>query len=364
MRYRENRRTGDRVSEIGLGTAYLYEAGADEAVRALTRARELGINYFDLAAGDGAMFPMFGEAFAGVRDGVIYQIHFGADYSKGTYGWSLDLDTVKRSVDRQLRDLKTDYINYGFIHCQDELKDWETYRKNGVFDYLMSLKDEGVVRHVGLSSHTPSVILEILKTDVVDMLMFSINPAYEYNRGEYAFGAVDERAAVYAECEKRGVGISVMKPFSGGQLLDEKTSPFGVALTPYQCIRYALDRPGVLTVLPGAANTEEVERLAAYCDATDEETDYSVVGTFAPPEAEGKCVYCNHCAPCPMGIDIGLVNKYFDLAKIGDSLAADHYAKLGVTASSCVSCGHCDSRCPFSVAQSERMTEIAEYFGK
>ena len=364
MLYRINQRTGDRISEIGLGSAYLFEAGMKEGVHALETAVEGGINFFDLAAGDGAAFPIYGEALRAVREKVLFQIHFGADYSKGTYGWSLDLETVKRSVERQLRELHTDYIDYGFIHCQDELSDWETYQANGVLDHLRSMKDAGVVRHIGLSSHTPQVIQKILDTGLVDMLMFSVNPAYDYQQGEYAFGGVDERAAVYARCEKDGVGISVMKPFSGGQLLDAKTSPFGVALTPFQCIRYALDKPGVLTVLPGAANAKEIETLLSYYDKTPEELDYSVIGSYSPRDAVGKCVYCNHCKPCPVGLEIGLINKYYDLARVCDALAAEHYRSLEKTAADCVSCGHCDARCPFGVKQSERMREIRAYFGK
>ena len=328
MNYRINRKTGDRISEIGIGSAYMFGAGIDEAVRALRRAVEGGINYFDLAAGDGATFPIWGEALSEIRKSLHYQIHFGADYTAGTYGWSLDLETIKRSVDKQLKELRTDYIDYGFIHCQDEASDWETYLKNGVYDYILSLKKAGVVRHVGLSSHTPAVIGRIMDDAEIDMLMFSVNPAYDYGQGEYANGTVDERAVVYRRCESEGVGISVMKPFSGGQLLDEKQSPFGQALTPYQCIRYCLDKPGVLTVLPGAKSVSEVESLIAYYDQPEEALDYSVIGTFAPPEAGGKCVYCNHCKPCPMGIDVGLVNKYYDLARAGDAMAAEHYRTL------------------------------------
>ena len=361
MNYRINRKTGDRISEIGIGSAYMFGVGMDEAVRALRRAVEGGINYFDLAAGDGATFPIWGEALSEIRKSLYYQIHFGADYTAGTYGWSLDLETIKRSVDKQLKELRTDYIDYGFIHCQDEASDWETYLKNGVYDYILSLKKADVVRHVGLSSHTPAVIMRIMDDAEIDMLMFSVNPAYDYGQGEYANGTVDERAAVYRRCESEGVGISVMKPFSGGQLLDEKQSPFGQALTPYQCIRYCLDKPGVLTVLPGAKSVSEVESLIAYYDQPEEALDYSVIGTFAPPEAGGKCVYCNHCKPCPMGIDVGLVNKYYDLARAGDAMAAEHYRTLEKNASDCVGCGHCDSRCPFSVKQSERMAQIREY---
>ena len=362
MQYRTNRRTGDKISEIGMGTAYVVEADKKEAVRTVRRAYEGGINYFDLAAGDGTAFATFGEALADVRDEVMYQIHFGADYSKVTYGWTLNLDAVKRSVDKQLHDLKTDYINYGFIHCQDESKDWEKYQKNGILKYLLDMRDQGVVKHIGASSHTPSVIQEILDTDLIDMLMFSVNPAYDYNHGDYAFGGVDERADVYKRCEKLGVGISVMKPFSGGQLLSAKTSPFGKALTQYQCIKYALDKPGILTVLSGAQSVEEIDFLLKYYDQSEADLDYSIIGTFAPPEASGKCVYCNHCEPCPVGIDIGAVNKFYDLAKIGDDMAREHYLALEKNAADCISCGHCNSRCPFSVDQISRMQEIKDYF--
>ena len=364
MNYRMNKRTGDRISEIGMGTAYIVEAKPDEAIRTVRRAYEGGINYFDLAAADGTAFTTFGEALSDVRDQVMYQIHFGADYSKITYGWTLDLDTVKRSVDAQLKALKTDYINYGFIHCQDESSDWKTYQENGVLEYLLSMKKQGVVKHIGASSHTPSVIQEILDTGLIDMLMFSVNPAYDYQHGEYAYGGVDERSEVYRRCEKEGVGISCMKPFSGGQLLSAKTSPFGQALSQYQCIRYALDKPGVLTVLPGAKSVEEIDCLLRYYEQTEAALDYSVIGTFAPPEANGKCVYCNHCAPCPAGLDIGMINKFYDLAKIGDEMAREHYTALDRTASECISCGHCSSRCPFSVDQMGRMQTISEYFGR
>ncbi|MBO6307860.1 MAG: aldo/keto reductase [Oribacterium sp.] len=363
MKYRINRRTGDKISEIGIGTAYIYEADFNTAVRIIRKAYEGGINYYDLAAGDGKAFPIFAKALSDVRERIFYQIHFGADYSKGEYGWSLDLETIKKSVAWQLETLGTDYIDYGFIHCQDEASDWVKYKKNGVYDYILSLKEQGIVRHIGLSSHTPSVIESILDEISVDMLMFSINPAYDYGHGDYANGGVDERKKLYDRCEREGIGISVMKPFSGGQLLSADTSPFGKALTEYQCIRYALDKPGVLTVLPGAKSLDEIDKLLTYHEQSEEVLDYSVIGSFAPVDAMGKCVYCNHCKPCPVGIDIGLVNKYYDLALAGDSMAAGHYKKLDLSADDCISCGHCDKRCPFNVCQSERMKEIAAFFG-
>ena len=362
MEYRINKRTGDKISVLGFGTSYIAGAGEKDAVATIQRAYEGGINYYDLATSEGKTFSYFGTALGAVRKDVFYQIHFGANYASGTYGWSTDGETIRRSIEWQLAQLKTDYIDYGFIHCIDELSDWQEYRKNGAFSYLMQMKEQGVVKHIGLSFHTPLTIQKVLDEASVDMLMFSVNPGYDYQKGDYAKGTVDERSAIYRRCEAEGIGISVMKPFSGGQLLDAAISPFRKALTQYQCIQYALDRPGVLTVLPGMSSVAQAEHLLGFLDATEEEKDYSMIGSFSPAEAVGKCVYCNHCKPCPMGLDIGIINKYYDLARNGDSMAAEHYRNLEIKADACAQCGHCESRCPFHVKQENRMKEIAAYF--
>lgn len=364
MEYRQNRRTGDSISVIGLGTSYTAECSEREAVEALVLAGENGVNHADLATAGARTFSYYGTAFAGARENIRYQVHFGANYETGEYGWTTDLEKVKAQIDWMLRQLKTDYVDYGFIHCLDQASDWRAYQDHGVLDYLLELKKQGVVRHIGLSTHTPELAGTVLDTGLVEQLMFSINPGYEYHHGEYANGSAEERRKLYRRCEAEGIGISVMKPFSGGQLLDAKTSPFGRALTPYQCIQYALDQPGVVTVLPGIRSAEDVRLLLGFFDAPPQARDYGVLGTFAPPDAVGSCVYCNHCRPCPAGLNVGLINKYYDLAAAGDTMAADHYAKLDKHASDCVDCGHCARRCPFRVEQPARMRQIAAFFGR
>ena len=364
MEYRINQRTGDRISVLGLGSTSLAACGEAEGIEILRLALASGINYYDLATSESVNFPIFGRAFAGEREKVYYQVHLGAVYGEGkSYSWTTDLDEARRSLDWQLKSLDTDYIDYGFIHCLDERADWEAYQENGLLGCLLEMKRAGVVRHIGLSSHTPALAQEVLDTGLVDVLMFSINPAYDYQHGEYANGSAAERMALYRRCQAEGVGISVMKPFSGGQLLDGKTSPFGAALTEYQCIQYALDKPGVLTVLPGVRSRAELGRALGFFQAPVQARDYSVIHTLTPREMEGVCVYCNHCQPCPAGLDVGLINKYYDLARAGDPLAADHYRNLSAGAGACIACGHCTSRCPFHVDQMARMEEIAAYFG-
>ena len=365
MEYRKLPHGGEDIGVIGFGTSYIGRADEKEIEATIALALEMGINYIDLASADARPFPCFGRVVGGAREKVHYQIHFGAIYKDGPYARDYNLEAVKRSIDWQLEQLRTDYIDVGFIHCVDEQAELEQLLSGGVIDHIKALKRQGVVRHIGLSTHTPAIAHRVLDLGLPDVLMFSLNPAYDYRQdGDYSDGTLDERHELYRRCEALGVGISVMKTYAGGQLLDEKTSPFHRALTPYQCIQYALDRPGVMTVLPGYRNREDVRRTLGFFEAEAAERDYSVIGSLTPEDTRGRCVYCNHCQPCPVGLEIGLINKYYDLARHGDGQARDHYLHLSRTAEACVGCGRCSRRCPFQVDQAARMAEIRAYFGR
>ena len=353
----------EKFSVLGLGMGGIQNTPPQEIEDIISKAIDHGINFFDLCAG-GAVYAPFGRAIKGRREKAFIQCHFGAVYDEqGEYGWCRDFETIKKTFWWELETLGTDYADFGFLHCVDEDEDFDKLLEIGLVDYLKELKAAGTIRHIGFSSHTPSVANRILDTGIVDMMMFSINPAYDFEKGdEYGIGTVRERMELFRRCQREGVGVSVMKPFFAGQLLSAEHSPFGQALTHSQCLQYAIDRPGVLTAVPGVQTLEHLDQLLKFLEATPEEKDYSVIGTFTADKITGTCVYCNHCQPCPAGIDIGLVNKYYDLALAGDQIAANHYTKLSVKADACLQCGHCESRCPFSVKQESRMAEIARYF--
>ncbi len=362
MEYRTLPHGGERIGIIGMGSAVIGAKPQQEIIATVRAAVENGVNFFDMAGGHASIFEAYGKALAGLRDKVYLQIHFGADYTSGEYGWTTDLAQIKKSVAWQLEKLNTDYIDFGYIHCMDEHADLDTWLQNGVLDYILQLKAQGVVRHIGLSSHTPAVVNRVLDMGVIDMLMFSINPLYDHGHGDYAIGTVEERQQLYRRCEKEGVGIVVMKPYCGGQLLDAAQSAFGVALTQAQCLQYVLDKPGVITAVPGCGSLQELQATLAYFDTPAQQWDYARIASLVPGAAAGQCVYCKHCHPCPVGLDVALINKYYDLARQGDPLAKQHYLTLEKTAADCIGCGHCDSRCPFRVRQSERMQAIRDYF--
>ena len=369
MEYRQlpHGNASEQYSVLGLGMGGIQNCAEAEIEAVVRTAIDNGVNFFDLCAGGRNVYAPFGRAIAGRREQVFFQLHFGAVYNeKGEYGWSRDPEEIRRTFAWELETLGTDYADFGFLHCVDEEADWEKLLQAGIVDQVQALKAAGRVRHIGFSSHTPSVANRVLDTGLIDLMMFSINPAYDLEQSddEWGIGTSPERAELLRRCQAMGVGVSVMKPFHGGKLLDAATSPFHIALTRFQCLQYALDRPGVLSVLPGVRGMADLEALLPFPDAPAQEKDYAVIGQFTPAAARGSCVYCNHCQPCPAGIDVGLVNKYYDLAVAGDQMAANHYRKLTVGADACIQCGHCDQRCPFQVRQSERMQEIADWFSR
>lgn len=362
MEYRKLPHGEEQISTIGLGMGNIYLSPDDIVEETLFYAVDHGINLYDMCCGRMKIYELFGHAVAGRRDQVYTQMHFGAVYEDENYGRSRNLELVKRSFDKMLNAVNTDYTDFGYIHCIDEENEFEEIMNNGTWDYVCSLKEQGVVRHLGFSTHTPAMALRFLQTQMMDICMFSLNPAYDYGMGELGNGQMEERARLYKEAERLGVGITVMKPFAGGQLLNREQSPLNVALTRFQCIQYALDRPGVLCCLPGGGCVQDIKDVLKFYEADKSGKDYSILEKAVSAKNMGRCVYCNHCAPCPGGIDIGLVNKYYDLARIGDEFARDHYKKLSVHADACIQCGHCESHCPFHVKQMNRMKSIKEYF--
>ena len=365
MEYRILPHGGEKISVIGLGSAGIHNADPVEIERTYEAAIDAGINHFDFIPSEAAPLDAMGRALGRHRDEVHVQVHIGALYARGAYGWTTDAVPAIAEFEQRLRSLGTDYTDFGFIHCIDEGADFDRVMNGGIWDYAQARKADGTIRHLAFSTHNPHIARRMLATGEFDLAMFSLNPMYDYtDESEYGLGESSDRMALLQELERAGVGVSVMKPFAGGQLLDAATSPFGRSLTRIQCIQYALDRPGVLTVLPGVHGEADLCDLLGYFDATPAERDYSILAEMAPQSREARCVYCNHCQPCPKGIQIGLVNKYYDLAMIGDDLAREHYFHLEHHAGECVRCGHCDRRCPFGVAQGERMADIAEYFGQ
>lgn len=113
----------------------------------------------------------------------------------------------------------------------------------------------------------------------------------------------------------------------------------------------------------GFANVDELDQALAYLTATEEERDFSEISASPLGRFSGRCMYCNHCQPCPRKIDIGEITKLADMAERGmtDGLRA-RYQALDAHASDCLHCGACTRRCPFDIDASANMARAERLF--
>ena len=381
MRYRELGKTGLKVSEIGLGAEWLERHNEEEVKSVIECCESYGINIIDCWMAEPNVRSNIGKALEGKRGKWIIQGHFGSTWQGGQYVRTRDMDKVKTAFEDLLVRLQTDYIDLGMIHFVDEESEFYRIMEGEFLEYVKEQKEKGVILHIGMSTHNPKVAKLAALSGEIEMILFSINPAFDLlpaseelsdyfaeTYEEHLNGINPERAELYQICEQQGVGIMVMKGYAGGRLFSSQTSPFGVALTPVQCIHYALTRPGVSSVLVGYDTPEHVKEAVAYETATEEEKDYASVLANAPRHAyTGQCTYCGHCAPCPAQIDIAMVNKLYDLAVMQKEVPGTvraHYKGLSANAKDCIACRGCESRCPFGVPVVERMARARELFDR
>lgn len=378
MKYKPLGKTGLTVSEIGFGPEWM--TGTPEETRAIAETlHEAGVNYMDCWMPDPHIRANLGYAIQGHADEWIIQGHIGACWVDGQYLRSRDVALAKQAFEDELALLGVDHFEVGMMHYIDSVDEFRACLDGPYYEYVQELLHAGTIRHVGLSTHNPEVALEAARRDVVEVIMFSINPAFDLMPAsediEILFGDFEEagdgvellRAELYGLCEEKGIALTVMKPYAGGRLLSAEQSPFGVALTPVQCIHYCLTRPAVASVLAGYKTVEEAEQALAYEQATDDERDFAHTLAEAPLRNAyfGQCTYCGHCQPCTVGIDIATVNKFADLALMQDTVPESiraHYLELDKNASDCTACGACEPNCPFGVKIVDRMEKTAQLF--
>ncbi len=375
-------KTGLSVSEIGFGGEWLERHPQEEAVELMRYAADKGINIIDCWMPDPKSRDIIGKAMSGSREKWYVQGHLGSTWQNGQYVRTRDMKYVKPAFEDLLERLRTDYIDLGMIHYVDTEEDWNRIQDSPYMEYVRELKARGTVRHIGMSSHNPKVALLAAQSDFIEMLLFSVNPAFDmlpanedldellsegYQYSRELSGIDADRARLYRICEEKNVGITVMKGFAGGRLFDAARSPFGVSLSPVQCIHYALTRPGTASILCGFDTKEQIDQAVRYEEASEEEKDYASVLANAPFHSyRGECTYCGHCRPCAAELDIAMINKYYDLAVMQPEVPAgikSHYMLLERKASACTACGACETRCPFGVPVAERMKKTAELFG-
>lgn len=381
MKYNKIGHTNYEVSEIGFGAEWMAEKTDEEVEKLVRYCEKEGVNLLDCWMSDPKVRSSLGKAIHKNRKHWIIQGHIGSTWQKGQYVRTREMDKVIPAFEDLLTRLQTDYVEFGMIHYVDEVEEYNKIMNNEFIDYVRQLKDKKIIHHIGLSTHNPEVGLLAAENPEIELIMISLNPAFDMmppvvlddyfendNYSEDLSGIQPIRSQLYQKCLDTDTAITVMKGYAGGRLLNNKDSPFEVALTPIQCIHYALTRPSSKSILVGVNNIKELDDALKYQTASEDEKDFSKILTTAPKHSFlGKCTYCGHCAPCPLEINIAMVNKLYDLAVIHDEVPPsiqEHYNNMDSHASDCFGCKKCESRCPFGVEIIEIMKKASVLFNK
>jgi aryl-alcohol dehydrogenase-like predicted oxidoreductase len=242
--------TGIDVSCLGLGTVKLgrnqgvkyprhFDLPNDEQVIALLdQARGLGINFIDTAPAYGSSEERLGKLMQNRQDWIICS-KVGEEFEDGVSHFDFSAQHTRRSVERSLRRLRTDYLDLVLIHSNGE--DLEILEQTDCLETLLNLKDEGLIRAVGMSTKT--VIGGKRALPLCDALMLTFN----------ATTTAEEPVIDLARAQ--GKAILVKKAFDSGHATDQ---PGG----PEQALGFVLSKPGVSSVIVGTINPEHLRSNA------------------------------------------------------------------------------------------------------
>ncbi len=383
MKFRRLGKTNIEVGIIGLGTEYVWFDPFKKVEEVVQEAIDHGVNYMDVFMGSPGIRDHLGKILKKRRQEVLIAGHLGCMDIDGQYAKTRNVEKAEIFINDFYKRLQTDYIDVLFLHnINEDIELEEAFNSGGILDLAFKLQKAGRARFIGFSSHKVPVSLKALRSGSIDVLMFPVNPAFDVLPGttnhedradekdkDFIKDAHDikEREILYQECQEKDIGFVAMKPYGAGRifsLLKNNSIALNHERAVMQCIHYALTRPGVSTVVPGCKNASEVRSALKYLDATDQEKDHSILIKNLDLNLKGKCMYCNHCQPCPQGLDIAGIIKLIDSADTGSvEILNQKYIALRKKASDCRECGTCEERCPFDVTVISKIKKAVETFG-
>ena len=373
MEYRLDKRSGNKLSVLGMGCMRFPRKGAGiDMLRTelmLLEAFERGVNYFDTAYSYGGSEEALGTIID--RNCLRKYVNIA---SKLPHGKCRTIDDVERIFTTTLKRLRTDYLDYYLMHNIVTASQWARLVDMGIEEWIAQKKESGAIRRIGFSFHGNMAEFRAL-LDAYDWDLVQIQ--YNYVNEHYQAGREGSELAA-----SRGIPVVVMEPLLGGRLAAklpaEAMRAFEDAApgrSPASWgLRWLFDQPQVTVVLSGMNSTEMLHENidTASSTAPGSMTDRERVAIREAKAAFEKtfkipCTGCNYCMPCPQGISIpSLFTTYNESFSLGWPTGFFHYMmSVGVTSSeprlatSCIGCGACVKKCPQHIDVPARMADVA-----
>ncbi len=335
MEYRVLGKTGLKISRMGLGGIPIQRIDAEGTKKLVYQLMEAGVNYIDSARGYTVSEQYLGYALEGIRDKFVL----------ATKSMSRTREAMEKDIGISLGNFRTDYIDLYQVHNPTMAQLEQVVAPGGALEALLEAKAQGKIGHIGLTAHSLEVFEKALELDWVETIMFP------YNIVETQGEELIRKAA------QKNIGFVDMKPLAGGAIEDAALA-----------MRFLAANPDVTVLIPGMADSREIEQNLAACADTSPLTEAEQAKVQAVREALGTqfCRRCNYCAPCTVGISIPsvfLFQGYLDRYGLAD-WAKDRYGAMAVKASACIDCGACEPRCPYGLPIRQMLKDAAGKFGE
>ncbi|MDR3565215.1 MAG: aldo/keto reductase [Negativicutes bacterium] len=319
MKYSVFGKTGLKVSELGFGGIPILRLETSEAVRILRHAFDRGITFYDTANAYKDSEEKMGIAFEGIRDKVVI----------ATKTLKRDAAGATEHLENSLRMLRTDYIDLYQLHQVAQAKDWETIiAPGGAMEVAVKAQQEGKIRHIGVTSHSLSMAIKLIKTGLFSSIQFPFN------------FIETEATELHAVARDLNLGILAMKPFAGG-VIDNAELAF----------KYLRQYPDVLAI-PGYDSVDAVDGIIAIYERQNvvEEADRQKMDEYRAELGKQFCRRCEYCQPCPSGVMITPAMGYPVIAhRMSPKVSVPWSQKAMESTLQCTECGLCVTRCPYEL---------------
>jgi predicted aldo/keto reductase-like oxidoreductase len=326
-------RTGLKVKSLGFGGIPIQRVSEEEAVDVVRRCYDLGINYYDTARGYTTSEERIGKALEDVRDRVIL----------ATKSHQRTAEGIKKELEISLRNLRTGYIDVYQLHNVQNEEQWRQVREpGGALEAVEEAKEQGKINHISVTSHSPDLAAEMIKTGLFETVMIP----YNYLTTKPA----DE---LLPACKKLNVGTIIMKPFGGGAFSNANTA-----------LKYVLSNPDCDLVIPGMLSVAEVEENINVWmgDHTLTDEERRLIERDKEKLGNQFCRACNYCQPCPQGIPISnILRTESTLRRTGwTERRVNSVKEAKEKLETCIHCGQCESRCPYSLPIQELLPKAMQ----
>jgi len=334
-----------------------------------------GLNYFDTAHG-----YLGGLSETAIRDCVVKR------YDRSKFLLTDKLTTVffQKEEDilpffeNQLKWCGVDYFDFYLMHAQDH-DNYQKYKRCRAYEIGWQLKQEGKIRHFGISFHDKADVLDMILTEHPEVEVVQI----QFNYVDYEDASVESRK-VYEVCEKHGKPVIVMEPVKGGSLVklpaeaDKILRDLHGGSNASYALRFAASFPNMAMVLSGMSNMEQMQdNLSAMRDfepLNEKEMNavHRVCEIFRSLNLI-PCTGCRYCveeSQCPKGIRIPDMFSSLNAHEAFHNWNTAYYYNNVITgdghgkASECIRCGKCEKVCPQHLPIRELLKKVAVAFEK